>query len=263
MQNSIYTPLSGAIAQERLLDVIAHNLANVNTPGFKGKTVSFSLVEPEPQKNYSDPHPPAPFKRDISEVYPLVGNDIAYAGVSADVRDDDSQGPAGITHSPTDIMIEGRGMFLVQTPDGDRYTRAGNFTLNPNGVLTTQAGHPVQGERGAIVLRSQKFEVNRLGEVYQDGQLVDRLLVYDFPHDASLERTGQNYFYFEGPNEHRLRVDAPSMRQGFLEGSNVNAMKNLTAMILAHRSYEAYQKAVSNFDKMMDKSSNTLGEVRG
>ena len=80
--------------------------------------------------------------------------------------------------------------------------------------------------------------------------------------DAALERTGLNLFHYGGTPEGRRLVANPAVRQGYLEGSNVNAIKNLTDMIIAHRSYEAYQKAVSNYDQIMQKSSNTIGDLR-
>lgn len=261
MIKSIYTPLSAAISQERVLEVIANNLANVNTNGFKGDRVTFSLIEAEPSKNYKTAIPPAKFKSDLSEVMPLKGNDLSYVGVAALTRDT-SQGPAIITHNPFDLMIEGDGLFTIQTDEGLRYSRAGNFTRSPDGVLTTKSGDPVLGERGIIYLKSGKFDVNTSGEIIQNGKLVDRLSVVAFPQGEALERRGQNYLFYGGDPKQLTPVKNPAVQQGVLEGSNVNAIKNLTAMILAHRSYEAYQKAVSNYDQIMEKSSNRLGDVR-
>ncbi len=166
------------------------------------------------------------------------------------------------TKNPLDLMIEGEGYFSVQTPDGVRYTRNGSLALSSDGVLVTKEGHPVLGERGDIFLRSGAFQVNNLGEVYQDGEMIDRLSLYTFDDDSALERVGENYLFFGGEPSSAKRVALPGVSQGFLEGSNVNAIKNLTDMILAHRSYEAYQKAVSNYDQMMEKTSNSIGEVR-
>ena len=126
----------------------------------------------------------------------------------------------------------------------------------------TSSGHPVMGERGNIFVRSNSFEVNPRGEIYQDGELVDRVKVFEFADQKQLERTGDNYFFFGGPDSERTVAENSTVRQGYLEGSNVNAMKNLAAMIIAHRSYEAYQKAISNYDKMLEKGSNSIGEVR-
>lgn len=261
MLKNIYTPLSGALAQERALEILANNLANVNTTGFKGDNVTFTLLEPEPYRNYKSPIPPANFKVNLMELAPLHGNDLNYVGI-AGIERDLSQGPAITTHNPLDLMIEGEGHFAVQTPEGRRYQRAGNLTLNRGGALVTSHGDPVLGEKGVIYLRSRQFEVNGKGEIYQDGALVDRLMLFTFKDDQAIERAGKGYVFYGGSPEGVMRTQDAAVRQGFLEGSNVNAIKNLTDMIIAHRSYEVYQKAVSNYDKMMDKSSNTIGSVR-
>lgn len=261
MLKAIYTPMSGALAQEKVLDIIANNLANANTVGYKGDAVTFKLLEPEPEKNYKSPLPPANFKIDLNSVMPLHGNDIAYVGI-AGVERDESQGPAIQTNNPTDLMIEGEGMMAVNTKDGIRYSRSGAMALNPDGVLTTNGGDPVMGEKGNIILKGGQFEINQRGEIYQNKQLVDRIQLFAFDDSQQLERSGLNLWHYNGPDDGRELIKDPSVRQGFLEGSNVNAIKNLTSMIIAHRSYEAYQKAVSNYDKMMEISNNQLGAVR-
>jgi flagellar basal-body rod protein FlgF len=261
MLKNIYTPLAGAISQERALEAIANNLANVNTVGFKGDSVTFSLQEPEPFKNYPDLIPPANYKEDISNVFPLRGNDMSYVGIAALERDF-SQGPAVNTENRYDLMLEGEGFFSVQTDKGLRYMRAGDLTVSPEGALVSKQGDPILGEKGAIFVRGTEFTVNTQGEVFQDGQLIDKLKIVSFRNPKELERVGQNYYHFGGPPEDLRSPTKMAVRQGFLEASNVNAVKNLTAMIIAHRSYEAYQKAVSNYDQMMEKSSNSIGDVR-
>lgn len=260
MLKNIYTPLAGAISQERALEMISNNLANVNTVGFKGDNVTFSLQEPEPYKNYADPLPPANYKQDLGDIFPLRGNDMSYVGIAA-MHKDMSQGPAITTHNPLDLMIEGKGFLTTQTPEGLRYTRAGDLTTSQDGVLVTKAGDPVLGEKGLIYVRSAQFEVNNRGEIFQDGQLLDRLKMVNFNNPDSLERVGNNYYQYAGRPED-IQAAPANIRQGFLEGSNVNTMRNLTSMIIAHRSYEAYQKAVSNYDHMMEKSSNSIGDVK-
>ena len=126
MLKNIYTPLAGAVAQERVLEMIANNLANVNTVGFKGDQASFTLLNPEPQKNYKSPIPPANYKVNLNELMPLVGNEMSYVGV-AKIERDNRQGTDLITHNPTDLMIEGPGNFLVQTTEGKRFARSGAF----------------------------------------------------------------------------------------------------------------------------------------
>ena len=261
MLKTIYTPLSGSLAQEKLMDIIANNLANTSTVGFKQENVTFKQLVPEPYKNYKNPLPPANYKIPFEKIMHLRGNEVDYVGVSGVYRDQ-TQGPAVETKNPFDVLIDGEGYFMVQTPEGERLTRNGSFTLNESGVLTDQLGHPVIGEKGLIYLRGKGVEVNHLGEVYQDGSMIDRLKVVGVKDEKDLERVGYNHYYFSGNQEDLIQANS-TIRQGYVEGSNVNVMQNLTQMILAHRSYEAYQKSIQNYDQMMEKSSNTLGEVKG
>lgn len=261
MLNSIYTPMSGALAQERVLELIANNMANMNTVGFKGDRVTFTLLEPEPEKHYEEPLPPANYKIAAEDLMHLKGNDISYVGI-ADVQRDTTQGPALQTSNPLDVMIEGEGLLGVHTPDGIRYTRNGSLNLTRDGVLVSKEGFPILGEKGDLVVRQGAFSINDGGEVWQDGQMVDRIPLWRFESEETLERAGQNLFFYGGKPEGAKVVQGSQLRQGWLEGSNVNAIKNLTDMIVAHRSYEAYQKAVANYDQIMQKSSNTIGQVR-
>lgn len=261
MLNAIYTPVAAANAQERALEIIANNMANLSTAGFKGDRITFKTLATEPEKNYRDPLPPANYKVSMEQLMNLHGNEILNVGISGVTRDV-AQGPAISTQNPTDLMIEGEGMLGVMTPDGLRYQRSGNLAVGSDGVLQTKEGYPVLGEKGDIVVRGSDFTINDSGEVWQKGQLVDRINLYAFDDDQTLERTGNNLYLYGGEPEGRKLIANPAMRQGFLEGSNVNAIKSLTDMIVAHRSYEAYQKAVSNYDKIMEKSSNSIGEVR-
>ena len=262
MLKNIYTPLSGAVASERALEIIANNLANVSTTGFKGEKVSFKLLDPEPYKHYKDPLPPANYKVPFEELMPFRGNEMAYVGVSG-VSRDLTQGSPIATKNPFDVMLEGKGFFVVHTKEGIRYTRNGSFSLSQDGALVDKNGFPVLGKKGNIFLHGHNIDINHLGEVYQDGELVDSLMIKEFKNPASLEKVGMNHFHYDGLEEDITNVDLPSVKQGFLESSNVNAIKNLTDMILAHRSYEAYQQAIKNYDSMMEKSNNTLGEVQG
>ncbi|MCB9228066.1 MAG: flagellar hook-basal body protein [Deltaproteobacteria bacterium] len=261
MLKSIYTPLSGAIAQEKTLEIIANNLANVNTIGFKGEAVTFKLLEPEPYRNYKDPLPPANYKIPFEELLPFHGNEVNYVGVSG-IHRDFTQGSPVETKNPLDLMIEGKGFFAFHTQDGMRYGRAGTLTLNQDGALVDKNGFPLIGEKGNIFLHGKDISINPSGEIWQDGQYMDKIQIFSFRNPEQLEKTGLNHFFYDGPDDGRELLKNPVIRQGYLESSNVNAIKNLTNMILAHRSFEAYQQAVKHYDNMMEKSNNTLGEVR-
>ena len=262
MLHNLYTPLSGALASEKVLDILANNLANTQTVGFKGEGITFKLLTPEPERQYKEPGPPAHFKVDFEEVLPLRGNEMAYVGVSG-LSTDMTQGSPIETRNPLDLMIEGDGFFVVHTLEGERLTRAGTLTLSREGALVDKSGNPVLGTKGNIFLHGHKVEINPRGEIYQDGELVDRLRLVHVKDTSHLEKIGHNHFHYSGPEDGIVDQASPTLRQGFLESSNVNAIKNLTQLILAHRSFEAYQKAIQNYDSMLESSSSSLGEVRG
>ncbi len=260
MLNGIYTPMSGALAQEKVMDIIANNLANINTVGYKSENVTFKVLEPEPQKYYKDPLPPANYKIDFEKLMPLRGNEINYVEVSG-VDRDLSQGPAQKTDNPLDLMIEGKGYFSVNTPDGMRYSRDGSLSLNEDGLVSDKFGNPILGEKGVILARDG-FQVNARGEVLLDGKIADRIKLVTFADDHKLEKVGNNHYFWSGSDDQIKPAEESRIKQGFLEGSNVNPIKNLTSMIIAHRSYEAYQKSIKNMDSMMEKSANQIGVVR-
>ena len=262
MLKSIYTPLSGALAQERVLDIIANNLANVNTVGFKSEKVSFKLLEPEPEKNYKNPLPPANYKIPFEDLMPLRGNEVAYVGVSG-VSRDLSQGASIQTKNPLDLMLDGEGFLTVNTKEGIRFSRNGSLNINNDGALVDKNGFTVLGEKGSIFLNNGHVEINNRGEIYQNGEFIDKLLVHNFKDLNQLEKVGLNHYLHTGLEENQMRMTNPTIKQGYLEASNVNAIKNLTDMIMAHRSFEAYQQAIKNYDSMMEKSNTSLGELRG
>lgn len=262
MLKNVYSSLSGALAQEKVFDILANNLANINTAGFKEESVAFKLLTPNPEKNYQSPLPEANYRANLEDNMPFRGNEMKYVGISG-INRNDQQGSSIETKNPLDVMLESEGYFGVNTHSGIRYTRNGSLSLNPEGVLVDYSGNPVMGEKGSIILTNHKVEINKLGEVYQNNELVDRLLVYEFQDSSQLEKIGNNLYFFKGLEGERSVVDVPNMRQGALESSNVNAIKNLTNLILAHRSYEAYQKTIKSYDSIMEKSNSTLATVKG
>jgi flagellar basal-body rod protein FlgG len=260
MLKSIYTPMSGALAQEKVMDIIANNLANINTVGYKSENVTFKVLHPEPEKNYKEPLPPANYKVDFEKLMPLRGNEIDYVEVSSVMRDT-TQGPVQKTENPLDLMIEGEGYFSVNTKDGIRYSRDGSFSLNQDGLISDKLGNPILGEKGVILARDG-LQVNSRGEVILDGKIVDKLKLVTFTDEHQLEKVGNNHYFWPGSEAQITSASSAMVRQGFLEASNVNPIKNLTSMIIAHRSYEAYQKSIKNMDSMMEKSSNQIGTIR-
>ncbi len=262
MLRNVYAPLSAGVGQERLLEILANNMANTNTNGYKEDQVSFRGLEADPWPNYSNPNPPAPFKMDMKEVYPLRGNDMGYVSV-ADVKTDFAPGSLRRTDNNLDFAIQGEGFFAIMTPFGERYTRDGSFTLNRDGVLTTKNGAPVQGEKGAIAgLQEGNMRVLSSGEVYAGEKYIDKIKSVDFKDKKVLQRLGGNLYIHDGAPSNII-ASSGEITQGHVELSNVNPMKNMSAMIIAHRTYEALQKTIKTHDENLGLSSSKVGEVNG
>lgn len=258
MLKNIYAPLSGGIGQERLLEILSNNVANASTVGFKEDEISFEAQGSNPWDSYATALPPAPFKANMQEVYPLRGNEMNYTTI-ANVKTSFQQGAMQRTGNNLDFGIQGNGFFVVMTPFGERFTRDGGFTLTPEGMLTTKNGFVVQGENGALVgLRQDQLKVMSNGEVYMGDRFVDKLKVAAFEDTSTLQRLGSNLWVHDGAPENIKPLEG-EVSQGYLESSNVNPMKNMTSMIIAHRTYEALQKAIKAHDDSMQTSNNKVG----
>ena len=193
MLKNIYSSLSGALAQEKVLEIIANNLANLNTAGYKSENVTFKLLESEPEKNYVEPLPPTNFDISAQNLLTLKGNEMDYVGISG-VERDFQQGSSTQTSNPLDLMIEGEGFFTVNTKEGVRYTRNGSFSLSSEGALVDKFGNNILGKKGTIYLSGHNVEVNRLGEVYENSKYVDQIQVSYFENKDLLEKVGSNLF---------------------------------------------------------------------
>lgn len=272
----VFTALSGALAQTQKIDTIANNIANVNTTGFKKDQQTFNeyltAVEKE-QDVIQVPRIPA----SIESFYDMNGADKAYVN-SAGTYTNFEQGSLKNTGSSMDVAIEGNGFFEISTPDGVRLTRAGNFSIDANGQLVNKDGHPVlmqvpEGEEAANIpleKRIVKFSgtqvpaLNDLGEISDGTQKLGQLSVVNVKNPESLHKIGNNNFIFKSNMTPELEtIRTPSLKQGFLESSNVNIIQEMTDMIMAQRIYEGTQKAISTYDSMADKLINQVGNTKG
>ncbi|MEN9809918.1 MAG: hypothetical protein RLZZ488_1485 [Pseudomonadota bacterium] len=260
MLKNIYAPLSGGMVQERVLEILANNVANMNTTGFKEEQVTFAALEANPWNSYPNALPPAQFKLDMREIYPLHGNEMGYVTLS-NVETSHIQGGLKRTGVNTDLAVQGNGFFTINTPFGERFTRDGSFALTPEGTLVTKNGASVMGERGAITgLSEGNLRILPDGEVYNGDKFVDKIKITAFNDNKLLQRLGDNLFVHDGPPENLVQSKG-ELTQGYLESSNVNPMKNMANMIIAHRTYEALQKAVKSYDNTMQLSAQKVGEV--
>jgi len=221
-------------------DIIANNLANVATTGFKRDVLSLEAF-----KNY-------------------LGVSLSEQSNQLSVNSaiDFSQGPIHPTDNPLDLAIEGDGFFTVQTDTGIFYTRAGALTLDNEGRLVTQDGYPVLGEGGIIQIgKFGQIDITDDGRIYLDGKLVDKLQIVWVQDPArNLQKVGGNLFAL-APGGAIEEAENFKIKQGALEGSNVNAVREMINMITALRAYEACQKSVTMHDSALERLINEAARI--
>jgi flagellar basal-body rod protein FlgF len=254
MSGSIYMAATGALAYEKRLQLLANNLANVDTAGFKkdrGRFREFNLSEAGADENmrFQSPQLRAP-----------------QYWMQYSTYTDFSGGALKKTGNPFDLALSGHGFFCVQTPDGIMYTRRGDFALNADEVLVTQEGWPVLGRGGDIQIKLSKlsadkreFSISEDGTVTVDGSEVDRLRIVDFTKSHALEKAGNNYYRALKPRMLEELDENLEVSQGFLELSNVDTIRMMTEMIEVLRGYESYQKIMRSVDDMNAKLINDVG----
>jgi flagellar basal-body rod protein FlgF len=238
MIRGMYTAATGMVAAQNRQNVVANNLANVHTTGFKADNTS----------NIA-------FDTMLLNAYNKKGKvPIGTLGLGVQVSPtytDFSGGAYVVTDNPHDLAIDGDALFAVEVNGAIRFTRAGHFGVDQNQYLVTAAGHRILGEKGPIRVGGATFRVAEDGTVLQDGKVIDRLQLAAsggmVKEGDSLYRAGQ----VQPPGKYQIR-------QGILEESNVNAIRQMIEMINLTRNYEANQKALTAYDETLDKAVTEL-----
>ena len=259
MSEAMYTATSGAIAYQMRLEILANNLANINTIGFKEDRTIFRSYLPDPAdptgQDIQETH-----VHTASEVVPpyLLSNTlVVFEGTEIDF----SSGHLKHTGNPLNLALEGNGFFSIETPEGVQYTRNGNFALNGEGLLVTQEGLPVLGEGGEIKVDGEDFLVDKEGNVSVDGKQVDTLRIVDFAEPRSLEKVGNSLFASVNRTPSEITAEGFTVNQGFLELSNVEPIRVMTEMLEVLRGYESYQKVIQSVDEVTSKAIDEVGQV--
>ncbi|WP_419663722.1 FlgF: flagellar basal-body rod protein [Desulfosarcina variabilis str. Montpellier] len=247
MSGGMYLAAAGAMVQQMRLEVLANNIANINTNGYKGEQTIFRVAE----------ETAGPVEAQATgEIQPLT----PYAP-PFETRIDFSQGALRQTGNPLDVAINGKGFFAVQTPDGVQYTRQGSFSLNEDSVLVTPDGFPVLGEGGEITIEEGKVEIDLQGGIYVDGDEVGRLQITYFEDPNTLQKVGNGRFLQTDETIVGEPPEDTTLSQGYLETANVNPIKAMTEMIETSRAFEAYQKVIQTADEATSTSINTVGKT--
>ncbi len=251
MSDAVYQATAGALIQQYRLDILSNNLANVNTVGFKEDRAYFELLEVEPM----------PLPGEQGEAMPTIGP-ILLGDPSLESYVNFSQGSLRQTGNPLDLAIEGDGFFNVQTPEGVKYTRNGNFVLGENGLLMTPEGYPVLGQGGNIQLEEDDpIIIDREGNIEVDGSSVGSIRVTHFPDSQNLQKVGESLFTALDNGASAIPSENFAMMQGYLELANVDPVRGMVEMIEALRVFEAYQKTLETLDEVDSQAVGDVGVV--
>ena len=244
MENAQLITLSRINALERQMDIVANNLANVNTTGYKGENLLF--------EEYLMPIASAEeFKHGDRELR-FVLDDRTVGNFQT--------GNIETTGNQTDVAIKGEGFFAVQTPAGERYTRDGSFTINDQGQLTTHSGFPVLGQDGPLQFdqTDKAITITGNGSVSTQNGEIGRIRIVTFDDVQTLNRKGQNLFEGENPQV----VETPRLAQHSLETANVDAVGQISQMIQVQRAYEQLASMMTQQNDLRENAIQTLGRVQ-
>jgi flagellar basal body rod protein FlgG len=220
------------------LEMLANNLSNVSTGGYKTDREFYSLYVSQDALD--------------AESAGTAGSPDQLPVIETRYTDY-SQGLIKATDNPLDFALSGRGFFAVNGPTGPLYTRNGSFRLNSVGILVTSDGLPVKAKGGTVIQSKSQSPLDVIldGTVNQDGQPIGQLEVLNFDEPKQLNKQGMNYFYKIDPSLSGSASDA-EIHQGALEGSNVGSAESAVRLISVLRQFEMLSKAVtigSDMDK--------------
>lgn len=238
METGIYVAISGQLAAQRRLDTIAHNVANASTPGFRAEEISFTSL--------------------ISRT---GDGPVAFSSKGESYLSLES-GPIVQTDNPLDIAISGKAYLALQSPQGTIYSRDGRLKVTPNGELRSITGYPVGDRSGATILlnsRGGPVQIDNNGTISQDGVVRGAIGLFILDENAKLERYDNSGFSTDIPANPAVDFSKISVRQGFIEQSNVNSMLELTRLIEISRNFDAVSNAVDHSERSLKDAIKTLG----
>lgn len=253
MVRGLYTSGVGMTAVMNKFDVIANNIANTDTTGYKKDSVITQSFSEELMKRLDDPAP-----NQLSHANKVGKISL---GVFVDtIVTDFTSGAITSTGNNFDFAIAGDGFFTVNAMDengqySEKYTRDGTFTTR-NGMLVTRDGYAVLGEKGNITLPDGELYINETGMVYVDGEFIDRLRMVSFNDNQSLRKYKDSLYSTTDDSE--IAPFKGTVQQGALEASNVNPVREMVDMITINRLYEANQRVITTIDNTLNRSVNDI-----
>ncbi len=256
MIRGLYTAGAGMMLQMARQDVVANNLANVNTSGFK-KNTAVAKAFPDmliSRLGECKEDQRGELKVQIPVLIGRLGTGASVSGIYTDYDNSNLKK----TDSPCDLALTGAGYFVVQTPEGQRYTRSGEFKINSEGILTTNTGYPVLDNNDSPITITGDFLVDERGNIDVEGENVAGLKIVDFNDLQIMERLGDN---LSNSPEEPILMERPEILQGYIEQSNVNAVKEMVTLISVVRAYESLQKMVQAEDEITGQAIEKVGSI--
>ena len=239
METAGYVTLSRQTGLWKEMQVVANNVANISTSGFRREGVVFT---------------------EMLAVLPNEGGGVAMAAARARFSDP-SQGAVKQTGNPMDMAIQGRGYFMVETPEGNRLTRAGAFALNTEGEMVNPDGYRLLDVGGAPIFippDAAVVSVAQDGTVSADGNPLAQVGLFEIADENAMTRQFGTLF---NPGEAEpLAMENAVVLQGFIEGSNVNPVTEMARMIEVQRTYEMGMKFLENEHERIKNVTRTLGQ---
>jgi flagellar basal-body rod protein FlgF len=238
MDSGYYAAAAGLAAQSQALELVAHNLANLSTTGYRAEQTTF---------------------RSLLAGRSSAGGGTASAALNAAVNNfgvlsgsrlDLTPGSLVPTGNPLDVGVAGSGFFAVQSAQGTLYTRDGSFHLTPAGELVTSQGNAVLGEQGPVTLPAGKVAISADGTISVEGNVVDKLQLAEFAPGTNLQAVGNATY--SAPAGSALVAAESSVRQGMLEGSNVSPTEGVVELISVQRNTEMLARALSALDGQLN-----------
>lgn len=238
MPSSLYVALAGQVSMNRRLETIANNLANMTTPGYRAEEVKFETLLSK--------------TRAQSVAFPTSGETYISR----------RPGPMTYTGNPLDVAAEGNHWFALQTPDGTVYTRDGRLKMNEVGELQSVAGYPVLDPGGAPIRvdpQAGPIVIGDDGSIMQDDRQVGGLGVFQLPDNAKLSRYENSGVMSDQPGVLPQDPVGAGVRQGYIEGANVNPIMEMTRLIAVTRAFEMASSAMGQGESTQDEAIRSLG----
>lgn len=243
MENAQLISLSRQIALQRQMDVVANNMANINTTGFKSESMLFQdYLMPKAQDNeFTGPDRDLHYTEDWSTIHDMSTGSIEQTG------------------NPLDIALNGEGLLTVQTPNGPRYSRNGSLQIDASGTLVDLAGNPVLGTSGPIKFDSADTDVtiSKDGTISTSQGTKGKLAVVEFTDPQVLAREGNNYYSGPAGNP----ATNTQVVQGSIERSNVSGVSSMADMIRIERAYQTLANIMQRQDDLRSTAVQRLGDM--